>query len=307
MRFTIFQDSRKGSRKVNQDRIAYIYSRDSLLMVLADGMGGHAGGEVAAQIAVRLFAERFQQEAQPLLNNPFDFLHESMRRIHTALGSYARQFSLTETPRTTCVAVVVQSGYAHWAHSGDSRLYLFRNDELFARTRDHSKVQFLIDRGLITEEEAAVHPERNRIYSCLGGIVEPVIDLSIRTTLFNGDIILLCSDGFWSVMPPKDILETLKLSPLLQAAPNMMREAQKRGGVEGDNLSSIIMRWDTEAVDDTQTTETASLSPGEFQTQLEETVVLSEKKEKEVGHELTDSEIERAIEEIQQTIRKFRR
>ena len=67
MRFTIFQDSRKGSRKVNQDRLAYTYGRDTLLLVVADGMGGHAGGEIAAQICVRLFIERFQQEAKPVL------------------------------------------------------------------------------------------------------------------------------------------------------------------------------------------------------------------------------------------------
>lgn len=308
MRFTIFQDSRKGSRKVNQDRIAYIYSRDSLLMVLADGMGGHNGGEIAAQIAVRLFAERFQQEAQPVLPNPFEFLHDTMRRIHTALGSYARQFSLVETPRTTCVATVVQSGYAYWAHAGDSRLYLFRQGELFAMTKDHSKVQYLMDRGLITEEEAAVHPERNRIYSCLGGVIDPVIDLSRRTTLNNNDVILICSDGFWGPMPTKNIIENLYAAPLLQAAPNMMREAQKRGGSEGDNLSTIIMRWDTSRVDDSETTETSSLSPGEFSsTQLQETVNLGEaKKEKDISA-LSDNEIERAIAEIQDTIRKFRR
>ena len=83
MRFTIFQDSRKGSRKVNQDRLAYTYSRDTLLLVIADGMGGHAGGEIAAQIAVRLFIERFQQEAKPTLKNPLKFLQDSMVRAHS--------------------------------------------------------------------------------------------------------------------------------------------------------------------------------------------------------------------------------
>ena len=129
MQFTIFQDSRKGSRKVNQDRIAYTYGRDTLMLVVADGMGGHAGGEIAAQICVRLFIERFQREAKPILKNPFKFLQDSMTRAHQALGSYANQFSMLETPRTTCVACVVQAGHAYWAHVGDSRLYLFRRGQ----------------------------------------------------------------------------------------------------------------------------------------------------------------------------------
>jgi len=112
MRFTIFQESRKGSRKINQDRLAYTYSRDTLMLVIADGMGGHAGGEIAAQICARLFIERFQQEAKPVLKNPLKFLQDTMLRAHAALGSYANQFSMLETPRTTCVACVVQDGAA---------------------------------------------------------------------------------------------------------------------------------------------------------------------------------------------------
>ena len=124
----------KGARKVNQDRIAYTYGRDTLLLVVADGMGGHAGGEIAAQIAVRLFIERFQQEAKPVLKNPLKFLQDTMVRAHTALGSYANQFSMLETPRTTCVVVVVQAGHAYWAHVGDSRFYLFRQGALIGST-----------------------------------------------------------------------------------------------------------------------------------------------------------------------------
>ena len=139
MRFTIFQDSRKGSRRVNQDRIAYTYGRDTLLLVVADGMGGHAGGEIAAQICVRLFIERFQREAKPVLKNPFKFLQDSMTRAHQALGSYANQFSMLETPRTTCVACVVQAGHAYWAHVGDSRLYLYRDGQ--ADRRDQGPLE----------------------------------------------------------------------------------------------------------------------------------------------------------------------
>src|SRR6476619_7075904 len=180
MRFTIFQDSRKGSRKVNQDRLADTYGRDTLLLVVADGMGGHAGGEIAAQICVRLFVERFQQEAKPILRNPLRFMQDTMLRAHAALGSYANQFSMLETPRTTCVAVVVQGGYAYWTHVGDSRFYLLRQGKLIASTKDHSKVQYLVDQGIITPQEVPSHPDRNKIFSCLGGAADPVIDLSKR-------------------------------------------------------------------------------------------------------------------------------
>ncbi len=237
MRFTIFQESRKGQRKINQDRLAYTYSRDTLLLVVADGMGGHAGGEIAAQIAVRLFIERFQQEAKPTLKNPLKFLQDSMLRAHQALGSYANQFSMLETPRTTCVACIVQSNYAYWAHVGDSRLYLFRQGGLIGQTKDHSKVQYLVDQGLIGAHEVVNHPDRNKIFSCLGGLVEPVIDLSRRTPLRNGDLIVMCTDGLWSVYPQEEIARALTGAPILKSLPVLMREAEVRGGPEGDNLS----------------------------------------------------------------------
>src|SRR4029079_9507689 len=243
MRFTIFQESLKGQRKINQDRLAYTYSRDTLLLVVADGMGGHAGGEIAAQIAVRLFIERFPQEAKPTLKNPLKFLQDSMLGDHLALGSYAEQFSMLETPRTTCVACIVQSNYAYWAHVGDSRLYLFRQGGLIGQTKDHSKVQYLVDQGLIGAHEVVNHPDRNKIFSCLGGLVDPVIDLSKRTPLRNRDVMVLAIDRPWSVMPHTEMSTLLTSTPILKTAPQMMREAEQRGGSEGDNLSAIVVRW----------------------------------------------------------------
>lgn len=305
MRFTIFQESRKGSRKVNQDRLAYTYGRDTLLLVVADGMGGHAGGEIAAQIAVRLFIERFQQEAKPILKNPLKFLQDTMLRAHAALGSYANQFSMLETPRTTCVGVVVQAGHCYWAHVGDSRFYLFRQGGLIGATKDHSKVQYLLDQGIIGPHEMAAHPDRNKIFSCLGGLVDPVIDLSRRTPLRNGDILLLCTDGLWSVMTQHDMANYLTSTPILKTAPQMMRDAEKRGGPDGDNLSVIVVRWGSETLDETSTTMTETMGLGEFQTAIDRTVTLTDRTGTQ--RDLTDDEIERAIEEIQATIHKFRR
>src|SRR4029450_6910148 len=110
MKFSIYQESRQGPRKSNQDRVAYCYSRDSLCMVIADGMGGHLHGEVAAQIATQFIAEAFQREAQPRIADPFKFLLDSIINAHHAIVDYANVRSLLETPRTTCVACVVQDG-----------------------------------------------------------------------------------------------------------------------------------------------------------------------------------------------------
>jgi serine/threonine protein phosphatase PrpC len=306
VRFTIFQESRKGGRSVNEDRIAYTYSRDTLLMVVADGMGGHAGGEIAAQIAVRLFIERFQQEAKPVLKSPLTFLYETMVRAHAALVSYALKFSMLETPRTTCVACVVQAGYAYWAHVGDSRLYLYREGALVSQTRDHSKVQYLIDQGVIGSADVAEHPDRNKIYSCLGGMVDPMIDLSNRTPLRDGDLLVMCTDGLWGPLESDEIARRLATSPVLQAAPEMMREAERRGGQDGDNLSAIVVRWGPEAqADEGSSTVTETLGLGEFQTQIDRTLTLADRRG--ANRNLSDDEIESAIDEIQSTIRRYRR
>jgi len=306
MQFTIFQESRKGSRSTNQDRIAYTYSRETLLLVVADGMGGHAGGEIAAQIAVRMFVERFHREATPALRSPLAFLHDTMVTAHTALGAYSAQYSMLETPRTTCVACIVQGNHAYWAHVGDSRLCHFRQGTLLTQTRDHSKVQYLVDQGLLSSAEVGEHPDRNKVYSCLGGTVEPVIDLSTRALLRDGDILLLCTDGLWGPLPSDEIATWLTSKPILKATPEIMREAERRAGTDGDNLSAIVVRWGPETgVDEPAPTITETLALGEFATQLDRTLSLADRKSAESA--LSDDEIERAIDDIQTTIRRYRR
>src|SRR6185369_11801487 len=147
--------------------------RDALLMVVADGMGGHYYGEIAAQIAVQTLTETFQREATPEIHDPFLFLQKAMTNAHHAILDFSSDHNLNDSPRTTCVACLIQDNIAYWAHAGDSRLYLIRGGKAIFHTRDHSRVQMLMDQGVISEAQAAVHPERNKIYSCLGGPQAP--------------------------------------------------------------------------------------------------------------------------------------
>ncbi len=243
MKFSIYQASRKGARRSNQDRVGYCYTRDALLLVVADGMGGHLSGEVAAQIAVQYLSESFQRRARPRLDDPSLFLQNGLEKAHHAIVDYARTRSLPETPRTTCVACVVQDGAACWAHAGDSRLYHVREGRIHAVTRDHSRVQVLVDRGRIREEAVASHPERNKIWNCLGSVNPPQVELSGKTALFEGDTLLLCSDGLWGPLTPRIISAALLKDEIVEAVPALMSEAESRAGSACDNLSAVAVTW----------------------------------------------------------------
>ncbi len=243
MKFSIYQASRKGTRKLNQDRIGYFYSRDALLMVVADGMGGHLNGEVASQVTVKFISDTFNREAVPRLADPERFLRTVLVDAHHAVGAHARRHELPESPRTTCVACVVQDGIAHWAHVGDSRLYHLREGRIESQTRDHSQVQRLLDTGRISREAASSHPERNRIYNCLGGTVPPKVALSRGTRLVAGDVVLLCTDGVWGPVNNQTITALLTKSDIMQSVPELLDLAEIRAGKECDNLSAVAMTW----------------------------------------------------------------
>ncbi len=301
MRFTIFQDSRQGDRSGNEDRIGYSYSKDVLLMVVADGMGGHQQGEVAAEIAVAEITRLFQLEARNRLRRPTDFLVSVINAAHRAIVSHAVAGNLLESPRTTCVACIVQGGTAWWAHAGDSRLYVLRGGRPVALTQDHSRVQQMIESGAITPEAAATHPERNKVFSCLGGVVPPIITVGAEFALETGDTIVLCTDGFWSKMPAALIATLLMKQDIMGLMPGLLTEAHKRARGESDNLSVVAMTW--EAQDDPGHADTEQLGGEQFTTssntmELDRPIVMED---------VTDEEIEKAIAEIQSAIKKVPR
>ena len=266
-------------------------------MVVADGMGGHLHGEVASQIAVQLLTEAFQREAKPVLPDPSAFLQKSILDAHFALGDYAKARNLIESPRTTCVACIVQDSMAYWAHAGDSRLYHVRDGRIQAQTRDHSRVQMLVDQGRVREEAVAAHPDRNKIFNCVGASARPQVELSKAAPLREDDTLLLCSDGLWGPLTGKLITATLMKIDLMKAVPALLDLAELRAGADCDNLSIVAMNWEGTHKTPAGEVSTKTLALDGISTQLGDF-------SKADNSDLSDEEIERAIEEIREAIRK---
>jgi serine/threonine protein phosphatase PrpC len=301
MKFSMFQDSRVGARHYNQDRIGYWYTRDALIMVLADGMGGHLLGEVAAQIALDQFAGDFQREAAPRLADPDAFLYRGVGRVQSAIVKYTRDNNLPDTPRTTLVACVVQEGQAWWTHIGDSRLYLVRKGRIVARTKDHTRVQQLVDQGRIREEAVSSHPERNRLLQALGGFQGPRIEPTASARLARDDILLLCSDGFWGPLTQRQFLGSLLTKDITQALPELMTLAESRAGPECDNVSVVAMCWGEDEAAGQDTLAQVTVPFHDMPTDVQDFTAT----DPEFGRQpMSDEEIERAIVEIRLALQK---
>ena len=299
MKFSIFQESRLGGRKTNQDRTGYVYSKSALMMVVADGMGGHMHGEIAAQLAVEFLASHFQQTAKPTLDDPAAFLRESVVGAHRAIFDYAERKALLETPRTTVVVCVVQAGHAWWAHVGDSRLYWLRGPVIVGQTIDHSRVAQLVQQGVVTEEAVATHPERNRIFNCLGAHVAPNVEVSKRVKLQHGDTLVLCTDGLWGPLVSKTISQAFAAEGILTAAPRLMQVAQQKAGADADNISVVAMTWNERENDhNPDEHQTGSLPDDGYSTRIDPMSVTGRMSA------LSDDEIEKAIREINSAIAK---
>jgi serine/threonine protein phosphatase PrpC len=299
MKYVVYQASRRGGRSYNEDRVAYAYTSEAMVMVLCDGMGGHARGEVASQLTVQVITGLFQSRAKPLLPDMPTFLLDAVYAAHDAINEYAARKRLPESPRTTCVVCVVQKGTVCWAHVGDSRLYHFNRHGFLARTRDHSAVQQLVDDGVISEDEMGIHPDRNKLYNSVGGYTLPDIDLAQPKKLHPGDVLMLCTDGVWPELTPKEMFATLRAYPLEKAVKNMMDHAEFRGGKDCDNLSVMALRYGEELFKDGEMIPDDDLSLDGFTTQLNK---LGAKTSLPQVHE---QDLDQAMAEIKAAIAKY--
>lgn len=305
MRFSVYQESHIGGRKNNQDRMGYSFTRDALLLLLADGMGGHIQGEMAATIALQTIGSLFQQNANPYVKKPEKFLEDSFFAAHREIHRYRALNNLPETPRTTIVGCLIQHNNAYWAHCGDSRLYWMRNGQILARTRDHSRIETLIAQGKADPSERHTHPERNKLFNCLGAPNMPIVELSRRASLQAGDIILLCSDGLWSVLPDHVLAQSLHNNTVVRAVPDLLATATGIAGKTGDNVTALAVMWESSNVlqDSPSTIMTHTLPIGSVTT----TIQAPQSGDLEQNDVFNDSEIEKAIEEIRDAIEKSSR
>lgn len=293
MKFSVFQVTRRGGRPTNEDRMGYCYTRESGLFVLADGMGGHPEGEVAAQLTLQTIAALHQREARPVVKDVKAFLASSVMSAHQQIMRYASAKAMLDTPRTTVVAAVLQHGKATWIHCGDSRLYVVRNGQLLKRTRDHSQAER-------PRPQANGEPiNRNLLLTCLGSPSTPLFEISEPLDLQQGDRLMLCSDGIWGVMEDALIARTLANRPVSDAAPELVEMALRRGGVAGDNATLIAIEWETPDAAGGMGVSTDNISDDVFAS----TIQAGMPADGEID-DLDEDAIERSIAEINEAIRR---
>ena len=186
--------SARGARGYNEDRLGCA-GQGPGFWALADGLGGHKGGARAAEIAVEAGLASLENSAAPRLEQR---LKQAVSDAHARIRTLQRSEEGHTHMRSTLVLLGVSPDEMAWAHSGDSRLYHFRDGKLLWRTRDHSVVQLLIAAGEISESDVSKHPERSRLVSCLGGDNSLLISTKgSGTPPRPGDVLFMASDGMW--------------------------------------------------------------------------------------------------------------
>lgn len=299
MRFSTYQVSRRGGREKNEDRMGYCYTREAGLFALADGMGGHPEGEVAAQLALQTLAALFQREAKPALAKPEEYLQDAILIAQQQLLRYAADKQMSDTPRTTIVACVLQGRTAYWAHCGDSRLYLVRAGRLIARTRDHSYIELQAALGRVPQGADAFN--RNVLFTCLGSPGKPMVDISGPMQLEPGDRLLLCSDGLWGTVADDEITEQLAKRPISDAVPELVEQALRNGGVRCDNVTVLAVEWegagDPEA--DSEAISTLGLDDQGFASTIQGRMGAGGRRD-----EMDEEELDRSVREINEVIRQ---
>jgi PPM family protein phosphatase len=237
-------------RSDNEDYYCYVependeeFLRKGRLVVVADGMGGQAGGQIASTIAVESVRDVYFSHASA---DPLEALMAGFAAGHAAIQEYAQQHPELAGMGTTCTAVVLLDGQLFYGHVGDSRLYLIRGGAISQLSQDHSRVARLVREGAITPEEAAGHPDRNVLTAALGmesaGHGDSPGDFpQAPVPLESGDILLICTDGLHGLVSDEEMRLAASAHPPREACLELVNLAKDRGGFDNITLQIVLV------------------------------------------------------------------
>jgi serine/threonine protein phosphatase PrpC len=247
-RITASTGIHKGDRDYQQDQVSLIshhHVKGCVMAVLADGMGGRSGGRKASD-QVMLTARQLFERYAPAVDDPISMLRQLVLEAHTVIRLTA--ISSEEEPHSTIAVFIINpDGSCHWAHAGDSRIYHFHGKQLVFRTKDHSYVQSLVNKGELTEDQAKFHPQSNILMGCLGAVKEPPMDTRSLPKLTTGDTLMVCSDGLWHYFTEAELGSVLSTLSAREASEFLIDKARLRAKGSGDNLSLAIVKVEAAA------------------------------------------------------------
>lgn len=241
MEIEIVTLSCQGGRDYNEDVHGHWHDGSFVACLVADGAGGHGGGDVAAATARQSILGGFA--AAPSLDAPA--LRQLLEQANADIVARQAEGGKLAEMRSTVVlaAIDLHAQALVWAHSGDSRAYLFRGGAIVARTIDHSLVQQMVASGMLDEADARTHPQRNLLLSALGSLTDPPeIAVSERMRLEPGDMLLLCSDGVWEVLGDEGLVESLHASRTPgQWAEQIAAQVKAQAKPGHDNYTALVL------------------------------------------------------------------
>jgi PPM family protein phosphatase len=232
-------------RQNNEDSFGYWepeddqqFLRKGRLAVVADGMGGYEGGQEASRLAVETLVEVYRDSGG---DDPQAALVEALQAAHEQIRQYSFAHPELRGMGTTCTAAAIVQDALYYVHVGDTRLYLIRDGQITRVTRDHSYVGRLVESGIISQEEAETHPQRNILTAALGTNPDLIMDSPGQPEpLRPEDVLLICSDGLWGLVRDSEILDAVENKSAEQAGRELIELARERGGP--DNITVEILR-----------------------------------------------------------------
>lgn len=235
----------KGDRDYQQDQVCLMPHprvKACVMAVLADGMGGRSGGRKASDQVIMTTKQLFERY-NPTTDDATETLKQIVTEAHMVIRLTA--ISSEEEPHSTIAVFLINpDGSCFCAHAGDSRVYHFHGKQLISRTKDHSYVQSLVDRGELTDEQAQFHPQSNVLMGCLGSDKDPPVEIHTIPKLVAGDCLMACSDGLWHYFSDTELGSVLAALPAREASEFLIEKARSRARGGGDNLSLAIVKLD---------------------------------------------------------------